>query len=293
MFPYIQGILAFDTPYLGLAPGVVAHGAEGHWKTASSAYGAYTSVANAFGYGSMEAHQQAQAVEASKMLPAPAASLGPDGDAAATPAWQRWSRVAMFAGAAGAVAAGGAAAYMKRDQISEGWKWVGGHLEFVGCLARGEELKKRLASIIKLEEEHGFGFSNLYTCLGAAVEGKSQWAAGVVGEQRTFCTIPKSDVKKYWIKQVNDKATAETYAHMNMFTPKDNPGYYAMSETAKEMIAQWASENPWYEEGSDTDMGASFEDEAEMVERPEDVTEEFETDFTGAKEAENPWAAPS
>jgi hypothetical protein len=241
----------------------------------------------------MEAHQEAQAVEASKMLPAPSSSTI---DAAATPAWQRWGKVAMFAGAAGAVAAGGAAAYMKRDQISEGWKWVGGHLEFVGCLARGEELKKRLASVVKMEEDHGLGFANIYTTLGQAVEGKnaSQWASGVLGEERTFCSLPKSELSKYFIKAVNDKATAETWAHMGMFAPRENPGYYNMSEQAKAFIIKWVSENnPWYDEGEEnTDMGASFEDEAEMVEKPEEEHEEFETDFEEAqkhKDLENPW----
>lgn len=31
-----------------------------------------------------------------------------------------------------------------------------------------------------------------------------------------------------------------------MFYPKDNPGFYAMSEDAKILIASWAS-NEWYE----------------------------------------------
>jgi len=280
MFPYIQGVLAFDTPYLGLAPGVVAHGAEGHWNTASTAYSTYTSMTNAL-WGAPKG-QEAQAVEASKMLPASPTAVGANGDAAATPTWGRWGRYAMFAGAAGAVAATGAAAYMKRDQFSEGWKWVGSHLEFVGCLARGVELEKRLASIVKLEEEHGFGFADLYTCLGQAVEGKSQWASGILGAERTFCLLPKSEVKSYFFPQVNDKATAETWAHMQMFTPRDNPGYYALSEKAKELIVQWVK-NPWYEEAEPV-TGATFEEEAEMVEKPEEE-DEFETDFEKAKEA--------
>jgi hypothetical protein len=307
MFPYIQGVLAFDTPYLGIAPGVVAHGAEGHWKAASTAYNTYTSVANAFGWGGQaakEAQTAQQAIDGSKMLQS-AGSLPANADAAAVPAWQKYGRYAMFAGAAGALVAGSAAAYMKRDTITggitEGWSWASSHLEFVGCLARGEELTKRLKNVIELEDEHSLGFANLYTTLGRAVEGKSQWASSVVGADRTFCVIPKSEAKKYFLAQVNDKATAETWAHMTMFTPKDNPGYYSMSEQAKELIVQWASNNPWYEQiNEETAAGAGFEEEAEMVEKP--AEEEFDpSEFEQAikhpgqgngmaQEEENPWA---
>jgi hypothetical protein len=31
-----------------------------------------------------------------------------------------------------------------------------------------------------------------------------------------------------------------------MFYPKDNPGYFAMSEEARALIAEWAT-NEWYE----------------------------------------------
>ncbi|KAI9703123.1 MAG: hypothetical protein M1836_007688 [Candelina mexicana] len=255
MFPYIQGILAFDTPYLGIAPGVVAHGAEGHYNTATSAFGALSEAASMFGWGASgqgKSNKDLKKEEAPKALPSTGGAMETmaavqRGDAAAAPAWQRWGKVAMFAGAAGAVAAGGAAAYMKRDQITEGWTWVGSHLEFVGCLMRGEELKKRLLSVVKLEEDQGLGFADMFTSLGAAAADKSgKLSSGLVGEQRTFCVLPKSGVRKLFIKQVNDAATDETQAHMSMFYPRDNPGYYNMSEQAKDLVVRWAT-NDWYE----------------------------------------------
>lgn len=271
MFPYVQGILAFDTPYLGIAPGVVAHGAQEHWNTASAAYGAYTSVASAFGLNAANSttkgNEEAQKVsqEASKMI-----TSGPakDGDAAAVPAWSKWGKYAMFAGAAGAVAAGGAAAYMKRDTLTEGAKWMASHLEFVGCLARSQELKTRVAKIVQLEEENSFAFANLHTCLGQAGEQKKGPASEYLGRERTFCILPdpKNKARPYFYPMINDKATTETNAHMQMFTPRDNPGYYVMSEKAKELISLWM-QNTWYDEAEE-ETEASFEDEAEMIERP-------------------------
>ncbi|KAE9962412.1 hypothetical protein BLS_000350 [Venturia inaequalis] len=307
MFPYVQGILAFDTPYLGIAPGVVAHGAQEHWNTASAAYGAYTSVASAFGLNAAndttKGNEEAQKVsqQASKMI-----TSGPskDGDAAAVPAWSKWGKYAMFAGAAGAVAAGGAAAYMKRDTLTEGAKWMGSHLEFVGCLARLQELKTRVAKIVQLEQENSFAFANLYTCLGQAVEEKKGPASQISGPERTFCILPdpNSKARPYFYPMINDKATAETNAHMQMFTPRDNPGYYAMSEKAKELISLWM-QNTWYDEAEE-EMEASFEDEAEMVERPsvdlagdddvmggaeEDGFESLEKQKVNEHDDDNPW----
>lgn len=266
MFPYIQGILAFDTPYLGVSPGVIAHGAESQYKTASSAFSTFGEVASAFGWGNAAGSKSASpAASIQKALPAPtsssaqnamAASMTAKGsDAAAVPTWQRWGKYAMFAGAAGAVAAGGAAAYLKRDTLTEGWTWIGSHLEFVGCLMRGEELKSRLERVMQLQEEKGIGFKDLITVLGKRAPGTSPVttvAGGFVeihgaSQERTFCNVPKSEKnRKVFERLVIEEAADEMVAHCSIFLPQDHRGYYGMSEKVKNLLVSWVDLG-WYQ----------------------------------------------
>ena len=212
MFPYIQGVLAFDTPYLGISPGVVAHGAEGHYNAASSAFTQLSGLTGALWGGKVATEGEAKDTKKPvAALPAPPAAEAP------VPAWQKWGKIAMYAGAGAAVAAGGAAAYMKREQITEGWSWVGSHLEFVGCLMKGEELRKRVAGMVTLNKELHVGFGNLYTTLGKKALSKNDGSmvGSVIGHQRTFCNLPTKEAKNFWFDTINDAAPDEIQAHMS------------------------------------------------------------------------------
>lgn len=182
-------------------------------------------------------------------LPAPEAKTDKDKAkpaVAADSGWGRWGKMAMVAGAVGAVAAGGAAAYINRDQITQGWGWASSHMEFIGCLARKEELRRRVAYMVRINQDLGVGFGNLYTRLGKAASARTDTVVGtVLGNQRTFCVIPQRDHAGDWRPAVNDKATDETWAHMSMFEPKENPAYEKMANDARDMIAGWL-QNDWY-----------------------------------------------
>jgi hypothetical protein len=221
LFPYIAGVLAFDTPYLGISPGVVAHSAETHITTAQTAITQLSGLSGMFWGGSAaaagtKAQEDREREEKKKKgqlaLPAP--------ESASAPGWQKWGKVAMFAGAAGVVAAGSAAAYIKRQQISEGFGWATSHLEFVGCLMRAEELRKRVESVVAVNRGLGVGWANFYTRLGSRALDKEGGLVGkALGNERTFCNLPKSEVGAYWRQCVNDNATDETMAHMSEFCP--------------------------------------------------------------------------
>lgn len=341
MFPRIQGLMAFDTPFLGVAPGAVSYTAENHFKTASAAYGAITEVASVFGWGAKKENNSTQSsnnilgllpsaatTSPSTTTTAPTTTMtttkstnrrnhsSPAEDAAATPSWQRWGRYAMFTGAAGAVAAGGAAAlYTQRDRFSAGWAWSTSHLEFIGCLARPEELRRRLENLARIAGERVVGCANLYTRLGRGAvvvpEGVER-AQGlgcsggrrnlpfaitpyiVRSRVRTFCNLPgdvggngkgggngnrngngdtkvnAQDVEMQWIEMVNDKAEDETKAHMTMFLPAENPGFYEMAHQARDLILRWLDWG-WYSTAGDLNEAANVDQVREHVDSDDAV----------------------
>ncbi|KAK4123537.1 hypothetical protein N657DRAFT_645103 [Parathielavia appendiculata] len=256
MFPYIQGVLAFDTPFLGISPGVVRHSAETHYTAASTAIAQLSGLTSLWGGAKAAKASTNQNPNIAGALP-PAQGTGDvnrdkdrESKAAASSGWGRWGTIAMAAGAVGAVAAGGAAAYLHREQISQGLGWATSHLEFVGCLARKEELRRRVAYMVRLNKELGVGFGNLYTRLGQAAGAKQISMTGtVVGSERTFCVVPQRDPAGDWRPAVNDKAEEEIGAHVSMFEPQDNPGYQKLAIEARDMVVGWLR-NDWYESNS-------------------------------------------
>ena len=184
-FPYIQAIVAFDTPYLGISPGVLAHGAEEHLNEASAAYKAFGTATQIFGWNSPRSTSPAPIANASRRgLPAPE-------ETAAGGGWSKWGKYAAFGGAAAAIAGAAGAAYLNRNQIAEGLNWAGSHLEFVGALAKGAELQRRVEQVVELTYTHDVGFADFYAALGEKVTSQTKYAGSVLGADRTFCVIPK------------------------------------------------------------------------------------------------------
>jgi len=88
-----------------------------------------------------------------------------------------------------------------------------------------------------------------------------------------------------WIKAVNDKATDETTAHMSMFFPRDNPGFYALGESAKECLSSWIDQG-WYRASSGPSFlgkghGFSYGEVGDGWEKPD-----YDAEETRAKERE-------
>lgn len=318
MFPYIQGILAFDTPYLGLAPGMFAHTVDAKVKTANAMLNQAASLAAGLFADSTKpsdsasdgkqvtasrvSSQEPKAVEENvrrskrsgsksgshsrsssrstntsgskhagkardeskprkSSLPPPTAPATTMATTASTTTttnttsttttaastWQRWGKFAM---AVGAFAAAGTVGYYKREEIAAGFSWASSHIEFVSELTKVETLKTRLSRSTGIR---GVGFANLYTSLGSRKAsstvnggnmgpppGTDATLASFLAAERTFCQEPVKETQKQgWYKIVNIKANDEVEAHIGMFSPQTNPGFYEMSNRARDLVVQW------------------------------------------------------
>jgi hypothetical protein len=235
-FPHIVGILAFDTPYLGLAPSVLTHSAQEKWKSASAAYSTFSSITSGLfatqaaveGTKSSSGQQERERREREEKNELADQSL-----------WGKWGKVAAYSGAAAALAGGAAAAYIKREDIGAGFGWVQSHLEFVGVLMKAQELQDRVNRASTID---GVGFANLFTSLGGDRMGTSMLYQG---KERTFCSLPEDDspLRKKFFRCVNVQANDEVAAHCSMFEKKTNPAHADLVDRARSLICLWVPED--------------------------------------------------
>ena len=218
--PRVHGLLAVDTPFMGIASPMLAY----------SAFSQFSRVSNAYRLMSM--------------LPASFLGKGKDGQAApggpsrrtalelgAIPAWRT---IAAYAGTTGALAAAGVAAYMNREELFQGYTWLQNHLQFVGVITKRGESRLKLARITALE---GFGFANLFTSLGQ----NTAIAGGSYVPERTFCALPpaQNPLSTCFHKEVNLVAKDEIDAHTSMFKEDVNPGYHRLLDDAQSLVVDW------------------------------------------------------
>lgn len=271
LFPMIQGVLAFDTPYNGLARSMFVYGGFSNYQKVSSVFNVMTALSAAPASISMALKRGASSVPGSSRVTNPAA-------------WQTWQLVAVRTGTVGAIAAGGVAAYVHRQKIKDGvqnmrnlkkqdlvegyqqgvdrlgqglayvnrgnvgqsFAWLSDHFTFVGVLMKQQELNKRLERLANLK---GIGIHDIYCSMGE----NGYWSGGYFVPERTFCAVPAEDqpASNLFSRHVVNNAEDEIQAHMSLFKPDKNEDYQLMISKAGKLVVTW------------------FNDDSEIVDNPE------------------------
>ncbi|RYP75022.1 hypothetical protein DL771_002670 [Monosporascus sp. 5C6A] len=258
MFPLIQGILTFDTPFNGLARSMFVYGAFSNYSKVSNVFNAMTALSAApVAFGRSAFTKSATSVPASRSF---------------SPTWKAWQLIALRTGTVGAIAAGGVAAYVHREKIMEGLKsirnlnkesmkegynqgidtlsqglayinrgnvgrsfeYLSDHFTFVGALLKQQELSRRLDRMASLR---GVGIHDFYISLGE----NGVWSGGYFVPERTFCAIPQKEHEAYnlFSRQVVKRVQDEVQAHINMFKPDKNEDYERMTKEASDFVVGW------------------------------------------------------
>jgi hypothetical protein len=279
MFPLIQGVMAFDTPYNGLARSMFAYGAFSQYQNISSMWNVLSSVST-----SLPALMGSAAASSASTGAASAAAASSSQIATnQKTSWKRWQLLAARTGTIGAIAAGGVAAYMHREAILSSLSKINrenlSSINYKESLAKLPNIKYKenlsqglayvsresigegfawMASHLKfvgalmkqtqlttrlerLSQLEGVGLVNVYTSLGE----NGYWSGGYFVPKRTFCAIPTGkEQSRLFIEQPNPKAVDEIAAHCSMFKPEKNEGYKEMLERSRGLVLQWVKHDP-------------------------------------------------
>ena len=246
LWPRIMSVIAYDTPYLGVHPGV--------FKNSFEKYGGY--IRTATDLGSTLAPFGA-ALGATLFGSSAASAASGKNERSATSKSSSTSTWAWAAGAAVAALGAGAAGagiYANRSTLGQSYTWVSDHLAFVGNLWDTKNGSKRLEEIVQLPQVL---FHCYYTRLSAK-RSRQQ------GQERTFCILPKADSKAATsftpapnmvsdprcrsavIRNADSKmitsplqlAADEVEAHVGIFNARANDDYYRMGQETARLIGK-------------------------------------------------------
>ncbi|GAA96208.1 uncharacterized protein L969DRAFT_14405 [Mixia osmundae IAM 14324] len=237
-WPDILGVIAYDTPYLGLHPGTFANTATEYASYATQAHSVLTTLG--LGWGALQGlrgtgSSGSKSAPANTRAPSPAASTSMTNSTTAETEEDK-KRSYGWAGAAigaAAVATAGGVAWYQRQSIVEGstWatSWVTDHLEFVGALWKPEPLRARLDQIAAVQKD-GVFFHCYYT----------QLPTTSTGTKRTFINLPPSTspVYDHFTPNLNTKVKTEVDAHITMFNQK-NDGSWQLGQESVALLTDW------------------------------------------------------
>ncbi|KAH8917996.1 hypothetical protein BT69DRAFT_1338601 [Atractiella rhizophila] len=241
----IVGVVAYDTPYYGLNHSLITSQGSKYFSYAQSGH----QILDAFGLSPFSSNASSTASAAAASGTMVASSRGPP------PTSGGWMPYKIAAGAAGLIAAGGAA-YLQRKQIAGGMDWLMSHFEFVGELYKRERLNERVDDILHSTKNGSWGFHCFHISL------KKKKDSGL----RTFISLPVKDAptSKFFEENLNKLVDDEIEAHMSMFEANTNDGCYKLGLRTVELITGWLDENEETVKEFDTETLAKELKDAEV-----------------------------
>ncbi|EGG07974.1 Hypothetical protein MELLADRAFT_71595 [Melampsora larici-populina 98AG31] len=237
VWPGIIGLIGYDTPYYGLNPAVFANAANEYLKYAKSAQEIASGLGlglGALGWMSGSTTDQASKDKTKTSQATPSGSKKKE-EPAPSNANKDWWKMGMAAAGVAGLAAAAGTSYWQKDAISENFTWASSHLDFVGELWKGDNLKKRVIEVI--DTQPTINFHCFYTEIPKVFESKS------FSDSRHLIVLPDStiprDIRKHFTANRNIRAKNEIDAHISMFNEKENSGYWALGKDTVQHITQW------------------------------------------------------